>query len=178
MSVVPLTDLQDHLNMRPGDNPELQRTLDAAEGHVADLCGPLTASPQTVTAHLSGDQLVLPLVRLTDVTALRDPDGQPVTVPVGSVNLLSGIIRVPYRRHGAWEADVLAGQTLPAALHEAVLIIAKQLWETQRAASGGNGVRPAGMGADDAAPSVPMGVLVPRRAEMLMRPHLLPPAVA
>lgn len=178
MSVVPLTDLQNHLQMRPGANDELQSTLDAAEDHVASKCGPLQAESRTVTAHPSGEHLVLPVVRIVEVTAVRDPEGQPVTIAACEVNKLSGIIRVPYRRRGAWEADVVVGKALPAALHEAILIIAKQLWDTQRAASGGTAARPPGMAGDDAGSNLPMGVLVPRRAELLMQPYLLPQAFA
>lgn len=181
MSVVPLTELKPHLNLlRSGDDAELQRKLDAAEGHVADLCGPVVAATETrtVTAHLSGDHLVLPMIRLVAVTTVRDPDGQTVTLSPGAVNLLSGIVGVPYRRPGAWAADVQVGRPLPPAVREAILIVAAHLWETQRSSSGGSG-RPPGMGGDDGdGPRVPLGVLIPRRAEMLLQPHLLPPVIA
>jgi hypothetical protein len=119
------------------DDAELQRTLDAAESHVTKRCGPLGPTETTVTAALSGDQLVLPATRLATVAAVRDPDGQLVTLDTGATNLLSGIVRVPYRRPGFWSVDItsaqdMAGDARLADLRLATLIIAAHLWETQR----------------------------------------------
>ncbi|TKJ24361.1 head-tail connector protein [Blastococcus sp. CCUG 61487] len=176
MSVVDLADFKEHLNKpaSPSDeDDELQRKLDAAEAHVAKRCGPLGPSTVTVTAHLSGDHLVLPATRLATVAEVRDPAGQVVQLADGATNLLSGIIRVPYRRAGAWAIDITTTRNVAtderlADLHEAVLIIAAHLWETQRVP--GRSPRPG------QAPEPPTGrgFAIPNRAATLMGPYTLP----
>lgn len=164
MSVIALPDFKAELNQVGNvDDAELQRTLDAAEAHVAHVCGSLAGDGTTLTVHQSGGHLVLPAVRLTGITAVRDPDGNTVDLLPGSANLLSGIVRVPYRRRGTWAVDVTTSSEIPADLRLAVLIIAKHLWETQRVPGAGRGQDP-----------MPKGFAVPHRAAVLMGPYQLP----
>lgn len=167
MSVIPLDELKQQINTTAGvDDAELQRTLDAAELHVAAVCGGF--GPSTLAARLSGDQLVLPAVRLTGVVAVRDPDGVDVTLNTDAVNLLSGIVRVPYRRAGTWAVDVTTESAMPADLRLATLIIAAHLWETQRVPGAGQGFGQPTAARPGAAWAIP------NRAATLMAPYLLP----
>lgn len=176
MSVVALADFKEHLNKPTevsSEDAELQRKLNAAEALVSKRCGPLGSTAITVTAHLSGDRLVLPATRLATVAEVRDPSGQVVTLADGATNLLSGIVRVPYRRAGAWAVDITTTRDLAtderlADLHEAVLIIAAHLWETQRVP--GRAARPG----QPPEPQPGRGFAIPNRAATLMAPYTLP----
>jgi hypothetical protein len=175
VSVVPLAEFKEQLNASAigsaGDD-ELQRTLDAAEQHVIRLCGPL-AGGTSVEAYLSGDQLVLPMTRLAAAPTVTDPDGRAVVLAARDVNLLSGIIRVPYRRSGPWTVAVTSSAEVPADLRLAVLIIAAHLWETQRVPGAGQGGGQ-GFGQQSAAARPGAAWAVPNRAATLMGPYLLP----
>ena len=170
MSVIPLAELKQQLNgISDADDAELQRTLDAAEKHVALTCRGFGAgSNATLRAHLSGAQLGLPATRLSQATAVRDPDGRPVQLRSGATNLLAGIVRVPYRRPGAWEVDVSTADAVPPDLRLAVLIIAAHLWETQRVPGAGPGF------GQPAATRPGAAWAIPNRAATLMAPYLLP----
>ena len=170
MSVVPLQLFKAHLNdaaSAGAQDAELQRTLTAAENLVTARCGPLGSAAATLNVHASGTNLVLPRTRLASVAAVRDPDGNVVELGPGAVNLLSGIIRLPYRRAGAWSVDITAAADIPADLELAILIIAAHLWETQRVP----GARRPGQQPE--AP-VPGGFAIPNRAKTLMAPYMLP----
>jgi hypothetical protein len=169
VSVIDLAELKPHLNSTASaDDEELQRTLDAAEQHVTKLCGSLTGGSTTVAAYQSGDQLVLPAVRLTGTPVVVDPDGHTVAIADRDVNLLSGIVRVPYRRRGPWRVTVATSSEMPADVRLAVLIIAAHLWETQRVP--GRSTSP-GFGQ---AAAVPTGFAIPNRAATLLAPYMLP----
>lgn len=165
MSVISREDFKTHLNIPANvvkDDAEVQRTLDATERHVAALIGPLTTGTSTVAVYTSGQNLVLPAVRLAGTPVIVDPDGNTVSVAARDINLLSGIIRVPYARAGAWQVTVASGAaTIPADVELAVLIIGKHLWDTQRVP--GRGVE-----------AVPAGFAIPNRAATLLEPYLLP----
>lgn len=171
MSALSLDDLKDHLNKATtaADDAELQDTLDAAEAHVAARCGAFGGAETPVTAHLSGDQLVLPATRLASIVEVRDPDGDLVALDAGAANLLSGIVRVPYRRAGGWTVTVTRAQAIPPDLKLAVLIIAAHLWETQRVPGAGQ----QGFG-QPAAARPGAAWAIPNRAATLMGPYLVP----
>lgn len=176
MSVIDLARFKEHLSEAVAANAgdaELQRTLDAAEALVAKRCGPLGAGAETLTEHAFGANLVLPRTRLQSITEVRDPDGNVVTLAPGAVNLLSGVITLPYRRVGAWQVDIPADAdaALPADLELAILIIAAHLWETQRV-PGAN--RSAGFGQPQGTPTPPVGFAIPNRAATLMAPYRAP----
>lgn len=170
MSVINLQAFKDQLNdtaAANADDAELQATLDAAEAHVASLCGAFGGDASTLVAHATGDQLVLPATRLTGITQVRDPDGEVVELADGAVNLLSGIVRLPYRRRGAWAVDVTTGDQIPPDLKLATLIIAAHLWETQR-------VPGANRGSFGQQAPVPSGFAIPNRAATLLGPYRIP----
>lgn len=169
MSAVPLAKLKQHVNItNDRDDAELQDTLDAAEAWVAGYIGSSFGIAQrTLTAHQSGRNLVLPAVRLGSVVSVTDPDGQPLELgPSVEVNLLSGIVRPPYRRSGPWTVEATFPESIDADLQLAVCIIAKHLWETQRVAGQPEGGRPGFSGAAQTAPSP--GYAIPNRARTLL----------
>lgn len=192
MSTVDLADMKAQLNVtHTRDDGEMQRMLNAAEGWVsAYIGGPLGGASRTFTAYPSGRQLVLPAVHLLAVTALTDPDGNPVDLDPSRVNLLSGIIDLPYGGEGAshggrrhygvtgrpWTVTATFAADIPEDLRLAVLIIAGHLWQTQRVAGQGEGRQPGFGGTGGGAPTAggSTGFAIPNRAQTLMEPYRLP----
>lgn len=192
MSAVDLDDLKAQLNItRSNDDGELQRTLDAAERWAGAYLGaPLGVTTRTYAVYPSGRQLVLPAIRLAAVTALTDPDGNPVDLEPFRVNLLSGVIDLPYGGEGAshggrrhygitgrpWTVVAAFADTIPEDLRLAVLIIAGHLWQTQRVAGQGEGRPPGFGGTGGGAPTAggSTGFAIPNRAQTLLDPYRLP----
>lgn len=176
MSAVPLGDLKKHLNITHArDDAELQNTLDAAEGWVAKYIGAgdaLGVGSRTFKVHANGCNLVLPVTRLASVESVADPDGVAVDFDADDdVNLLSGIVRVPHRRRGAWTVVASSPTTVPADIRFAVLVIAGHLWDTQRVAGQGEGNRPGFGGNTAPGPTVSTGYAIPNRAKTLLAPY-------
>lgn len=173
---VTINDLAAHLNLAAGppadpvDRAEMQRMLDAALDRVRAECGTAAAGTSTVPVTSTGRStvLLLPVVRLSAITAVLDPDGTPVT-PV-DVDALAGVVRVPAARSGVWRVTVTL-DGLSASLELAALIVAGHLYETQRRTRPA-GARPGAV----AAPTGPggLGFAIPHRAAELMAPYRLP----
>lgn len=169
-----VNDLAEHLGMSSSQiTDELQRFLDASIKVVEARCGPIEQKAATLRCRASGRNLVLPATRLVSVEAVRDPDGNTVTIRPGDVNLPAGIVPVPTVRDGWWEVDVTTGAIGSAPdLELAVFIVASHQYELKRGRSG----RPqAYQGAENSdTQDVPRGFAVPARAAELMRPYTLP----
>lgn len=176
MSAVPLPDLKKHLGItHTRDDDELQQTLDAAESWAAKYIGveALGVGGRTLKVHPNGRNLVLPVTHLASVTSLTDPDGVEATFDADDdVNLLSGIVTVPYLRRGAWTVVATFPTDIPADVRFGVLVIAEHLWQTQRV-SGQTENRPPGFGGGAA--STPnggsTGYAIPNRAKTMLQPH-------
>lgn len=152
------------------DRPDEQRMtpyVNAAVLYVEERCGPIAGGQyRFVVSQNARRQLVLPLGRITEIESITDPHGNVVTLDHVSaardVDWLAGIITVPYTLAGTYEVVATVAPSPKAeSLKLAALIIARHLWETQR----GLGARASAYG--DAA-SIPAGVAIPRRAEILM----------
>lgn len=177
------TDLSTYLNTPVVT--AMQQPLTAAIRFVERRCGPVAGGQYNYLASQSSGsnrvfspgwnarQLDLPLqgVSLTSVDALVDPYGYDVvdSLTTADVDWEGAIIVCPYQRRGSWQVKATSARDSGDAetLKEAVLVIAKQLWEARR----GMSARPAAYGGSDAA--VPVGFAVPARAAELMNDLLL-----
>lgn len=172
---VTIDDLAAHLNLPgnaapadPVDRAEMQRMLDAALERVRAECGTAAAGASTVPVTSTGSSsLLLPVVRVSGIAAVLDPDGNVVTP--AHVDVLAGVIRVPVGRSGVWRVTVTFDD-LPASLSLAALIIAKHLYETQRTTRPAV-PRPGGPGASG---PTGLGFAIPARAADLMAPFRIP----
>lgn len=183
MSLPSLSDLKAHLNNpSAADDDELQLILDAAVNVVEGIVGPLS-SPTVTETHFAVASPVLvlrsfPVAALTSVS-LRQYVGT-AAAEVTSDYLLDPAQGTLRRTDGGYiRGDVtvtyIAGwDTPPAAVLLATLIIAAQLWETQR------GAMPLPMQSSDAAPPINVGYApgIPTRAKTLLEPFARPPGVA
>lgn len=80
-----------------GEDDRLQEALEAAIGLVEHhIGGPLDHAARTFTVYPSGPHLVLSAARLTEVTEVTDPDGRLVPLEQVEINLLAGIVTLPY----------------------------------------------------------------------------------
>lgn len=167
---VTIEDLAEHMQQslpqEPAKVAEMQRMLDAALDRVTAECGTAASGASVVpVVSTGGPLLLLPVVRAEAVTAVFDPDGNPVT-PVAT-DAFAGIVEVPAGRRGTWRVTVSFGAAL-ASLELATLVIAAHLYGTQRVPTRGNGPMAAGQAA------VPSGFAIPHRAAALMDPYRLP----
>ncbi len=171
--MVDVVELLDQLNMdSAGSNAgELLATLAAAVALVESRCGSLGTTAVTVLSVTSrgGRVLVLPAVRVGEVTGILDPSGTVVPLADVTVDAAAGLITIPAGYAGVWTVTVAANDTVPADLRRAVLIIAAHLWESQRITQPGR----AGFGGGDVPPGASPGYAVPNRAETLMAPYRL-----
>lgn len=149
----------------------LDEVLSAAVEWAVSKVGPLGLATQTVTAYPSGRSLVLPVTHLSEVVAVTDPAGAAVPLSTVQVNLLSGIVTVPYSRKGQWTVQVTTEQQ-SASIGLAIKIVAKHLYEVHRAR--GAGARAAAYAAppDEGVPG--RGFAIPARAADLIAPFRLP----
>lgn len=169
---VTLGDLKDFLKITGnGTDALLNEVLDAAlelVDHRVYLA--LDDAPKSVKVRATGRTIVLPIARLEQVTAVTTPDGTALAAADLDVDLDAGLITVPRAHPGTWTVTVHA-QTAQeagaaASLRQAVKIIAKHLWGTQRGSQGGP------RGDVDAQQGEPYlaGFAIPRRAAELMAP--------
>lgn len=152
----------------------LEEVLAAAIEWAVDKVGPLGETTSTCRLEQSGPTLVLPMTHLASVVSVVDPTGTTLEVdPVRDVNLLAGIVIVPYFRSGSWTVQVTTVQQA-ASIALAIKIVCKHLWETQR----GRGARSAQFASapEDTIPG-PRGFAVPARAAELIRPFARVPAI-
>lgn len=171
--MIGIAELLDQLNMDSvGSNgPELLATLAAAKALVESRCGSLGTTGATVLSVTSrgGRVLVLPAVRLGEVTEILDPSGTVVPLAEVTVDAEAGLVTVPAGYAGSWTVTVAADDTVPADLRLAVLMIAAHLYESQRITQPGR----AGFGGGEVPPGASPGYAVPNRAATLMAPYRL-----
>jgi uncharacterized phiE125 gp8 family phage protein len=170
---VSLDDLKAHLNITSGTNDdELLDMLDAATGVVEGLVGPITSGTVTETHYrVRSDALVLQQMPVGSLSSISYRVGNVETgLLVGDFLLdpATGIVRSAYGYHfcGDYTVTYTVGESLPAAVRQALLIIAAHLWETQR------GAAPVGpLAADDGALTPGLGYAIPNRARELLVPY-------
>lgn len=179
MALPTVADLKTHLNMpaeHVDDDAELQEVLDAAVDVVEGSVGPCEPTAVTETHYgLNRGVLVLrsaPVVELTAVSSRYGSESTALTLADYEVDTATGIVREI--RGGGFFGDYTityqAGhETLPAALRLAILIVAAQLWETQRVPGA---TRPGFGQREESGP--PMGFAIPNRAVELMAPYRMP----
>jgi len=177
--IVSLADAKAHLNVTSSTHDEEIRTMiDAATEWVEHRVGPVVRRSVTATVAPAGGQLFLepPVISLTSLTSAY---GYTETFDVATVytDLGAGIVRYGYS--GATFAypvtvTYVAGRAIvPAAVRLATVMMLKAFWETQRGA-----VSLSVQGLDDTENlGDGMGLAV-WRAEKLLEPYLLAPAVA
>lgn len=173
-----LADLGTYVN-DPALDVEAQPYLDAAVNWVQERCGPInpTAMRYAVRQPLGNLVLHLPVLYLSELTELLDPEGVDVTdtITANDVDWRTGRIDAGYWLAGHWLATVTTGSPgdRSVQLRIAALVIAKNLWESQR----GTEARAAfyGPGPDGNAP-MPPGYAIPNRAATLVRPYRVPTA--
>jgi uncharacterized phiE125 gp8 family phage protein len=178
-----VTDLKAHLNVPAAvtdDDAELGEVLDAAIEIVADIVGPLEASPVTeIHSRVSSGVLVLRGMPAADLTAISFRAGltsTPLTLSDYELDATSGIVRVVSGSgfYGDYVVEYTAGfDTLPASIRLAVLIIAAHLFETQRMPMQGESFAPTGFGpaAGEVVAPAGRGYALPNRALELLRPY-------
>lgn len=171
-----LPELKAETNITVGTNDvELTRRLNSAVDVVQGYVGPLESRSVTETHYApSGRVLILRQSPVISITSVSNANGTTYVPADYVLDTGAGLLRRAYAT-GSWGGEVtvtyLAGRdTLPAALADAILIIAAHLWETQRGAS------PSPF-TEDPLP-VGRGFAVPNRALELMRPYLLGAQVA
>lgn len=179
-----VTDLQEHITSGATDG-ELQTMLDAAVNVVEAAVGPLSPITFTETHYeAAGRMLVLRQCPVVAVSSIERVSWTISTALLASQYALepeTGIVRLVDGTlfAGDYRVTYTAGyDALPAAIYQAILIIAAHLVETQRV-PGAN--RP-GFGAygQPEVASMPLGVgfAIPNRAQELLQPYLRQPTVA
>lgn len=183
MATPTLSDLKTHLDITTSeDDAELSDILDAAVGVVENIVGPIAPRPVTEIHYaVSGPTLVTrraPVSSLTDLSTRLYPGLGWTDQSVGDYVLDgdTGVIRTAtgYMIRGDVTITYRAGyDTCPAAVSLATLIIAAQLWETQRGAD----PLPANSTDDMASANVGFAPAIPDRAKTLLEPYALAPMV-
>lgn len=174
MSALDLAAARSHLNITAETHDaEITTTIEAAEGAIASLCGPL--EPVTRTERVRGGRpaltlLVTPVVTLTSVTAL---DGTTLTVDDLFVSPHAGrVTRTDGSLFSAAFYDVVysCGRTeCPPGLLLAVKEMLRHLWDTQR----GGSRRPGSQQSEALSNSLPGSAYTfPNRVTELMTPHM------
>lgn len=156
------------------DDDELGFYLTAAVDLVEGMVGPLAVRTVTETHYrISSDVLVLRQAPATALTAIsgRLYPGSTATSYLLADYVLDGehgVVRLAngFRLYGDFTVTYTAGRDgIPYAVSLATLIIAGQLWETQR------GTAPTPL-QPDLTPTVPMGFAIPNRAATLLEPYI------
>lgn len=181
-----LIDFKQHLNIPDNDttdDAELQSMLDAAVNVVENIVGPLTTAPVTETHYQAhGPMLVTRRAPVSSLTNLSvrwypgmawtdlDVSGYELDPDTGAIRasngwLFSGDVQITY---------VVGVDNTPPAVALATLIIAANLWETQRGAM----PLPANSTDDDMSANVHFAPAIPNRAKTLLEPYALGPMVA
>ncbi len=172
MRLVTLTDVKNTVNVTGStDDNELERAALAAEALVLGECRPIfsqTVVTEPVDVSPTG-LVLLPDHPVNSVTAVIDAVGAPV-----SFTARPGSGQVLVRARGAVVVTYTVGSAtgsrdVPADVSEAVLIVVRHLWESQR----GRGRRPRSVPAE-ADLDLPPGFAFPAAARELLRPYLRP----
>lgn len=171
--IASLAELRAHLNnTRSADDDELRTYLAASTDAVEKIIGG-PVGPTTYTERLTARGGVLipyrtPVVSITSIaTVSSGVSGTALLASAYGADDITGIIRLHSGGSGTYDVVYRAGYTvLPWAIRMAGLIIADQLWETQRPTG-----RP---GAVDDMLSANPAYAIPNRALELLRPYILP----
>lgn len=179
MSAVPLADLKTHLDITTsGHDAELQNMLDAAETHLAHYVGPLGTETVTDEIHSGGlSRLMLNRMPVASITSAEYTDGTEITLEDLDLDAGSGIVYWGYNTAGLFTAGTrnvkvtyeVGRASLPDDLRLAVLILAADMWTTQR----GNTPPALSFSTDDGTQAFnPNGFpLLPPRVEQLIAPY-------
>lgn len=170
MPIATLTDLKIHLDITNTDSDaELQEMLDAAVEIVENTVGPVTPASVTETHYgVYTDTIVLnkrPVVSLTSVATWYGALASTLVPADFVVDADQGLLRYA---NGGWFAGAyivtyMAGRSVvPASFRLATLIIADQLFESQRVPGASR------FGSRGGEPPVPMGFAIPNRAKELL----------
>lgn len=184
-SILPtVEDLKERLNVTSTTHDdELQDMLDAAAELVALHVGPLDSTSVTETHYgASGKHpLVLGRAPVLEVTSLTNVNGSTWTADDYTFEGASGLLRLAYAGgYARWSGDVtvtytVGRESLPGPIREAVLIVAADMWSTQR----GNAPSALPVADDLGLPASPNALpAIPPRAFSLLQPYLLGPSVA
>lgn len=170
-----LVDLKQHLNITStSDDEELQLILDAAERVVTSIAGSWSADTVTESVPVVGGTAILSRRPTGPVTSGGVPIGGTVDGPAGLVTGLGGLYGSASRITVTYS---VGDDGVPADVYLATLIVAAQLFETQRR-PGFSSDAPAGFGGADGIPdatsTTPMGFAVPSRAQELLAQYTRP----
>lgn len=185
MSAVPLSEIQQHLQMTVGTNDELQRFVDAAETAIGHRVGPLTPESRVEKHPGGGSLIILRSPRAVSLTSIGYADGSTGSLGDFDLDTDTGIIYLAYGSatgrfpcgYGAASSRFVtvtyqAGwETLPEDLRQAVKELVRHLWETQRGAN--TGARPGFADTEDV-PSVGDFGSWPPRVQQLVEPYQVP----
>jgi hypothetical protein len=162
-----LGDLKEHLNITDSSSDvELRLMLNAAQEVARSIVGDWSfASTVTETVSVVGGTAILGQRPSGPVLAGGRPIGGNVDRSAGLVTDIGGTysMALPYRITVSYPADANA---VPQAVTLGTLIIAANLWETQR----GSQPLPLQGGAEDPTPSGTYAPLIPARARELLEP--------
>jgi len=165
MSILTLAEARQIINGGPGSVPvddlDIQLDIDAAEGQIAEVVGPLEPTPVTVTAVVRAGVAVLPVgPYIGPITALS-VDG--VEVPVDGVRVDGWAIACGIPRDGVATITYMAGwEALPTAVAKAIRDQFRHVWSRRR---GNTRSQDAERGAAHAMPYIVSEAIEPHRWE-------------
>jgi hypothetical protein len=174
LSPVTLDEFRDSLNLTENDghtsDEELWNAVLSAVDLVENECGPIRLREQTSRVRPAGCTLFLPVFPVVSVTTVTDSLLATVSEDRYEVNTDTGVIDGLSPLTSRWyEVTYTVGrEPIPRALMDAVLILAKLEWGTQRGPKQVN--RFTGIGDIEAAGNVSSGGLDKYRADSLMAP--------
>lgn len=178
LSPVTLQEFRDELNLDASDDvsdEELWSKLIAAVGMVEDRVGPMRPRTQTSRVVVSGSVVLLPVHPVISVTSITDDLDVAVSLEELWLDASDGTLTSavpgtwPLSVPGVYTVEYVVGRDpVPDVLADAVLVVARQLWESQRGPSAAN--RFTAMGGE---PGVYRGFAWPHAADELIRPHRL-----
>lgn len=185
-ALVSLAELKTDLGM--DDNPadvsddqELRACIRSATAVINGLCGysaPTTVSEIVNASDGGTDRIVLSYRPVLSITMI-DPETNWAPTPNPTYLVLDPVTGVVsqssgMRFYGRLRVDYISGRTtVPEALQEACLVIARNLWELRR----GGGTNVPNQAAEDVTLDPTLGTSLPPRARELMHDELLGPGV-
>lgn len=167
-----LPELRAHLNLDPtdtGNDDELWFMLTAAGATVEQRVGAMEVRTVQSRVTVGGYPTVrLPQEPIISVTSVTNA-ATGVAVPAPNLDTLTGSLTWAPMIPGGYDVTYVVGrEPVPPDLMLATLIVARQLWDTQRNAAPLGFTSMAGQEIQ-----IPMGFAIPRRAAELMAPHRL-----
>lgn len=181
--IVSLADLKSHLNITTTTHDEeLRLYIDAATEAVERIVGPVARRTVVETVPSGAGAFYLSTVPVISLTSLIGAYGNTTeTLATGSlyVDGNTGYVAPGYTTsisYSTLTATYIAGRAIvPASIRLATMLIAGHLWQTQRGPGGGPPSLQSG-GEDLLPPGYSFAI--PRRAEELLSPYRLAPAIA